>query len=389
MSSLLNPKKIILFILFTYFPLSSSFNSSNSTSNIRPVIGIVTNPSPENSNNTSKSILYITYTLYAESIGANVLPIFINYNDNQLTNLIQKVNGIIFQGGMRDLNINGYYEQQSKKIITYANKFQTPILFICQGFELLLMLLSNNNSILTKYNSFGYALSSEINTSIDIRQSRMFKFFSDDDLKLFQNKQLPSTLQFHYLGITPDDFNNSPYLKENLIITSFSSDADGKRFVNTVESKDFSKSLFFGVQFHPEKSSFSKNQNEYKHITFESMKISNLIGIGFGYEVMKNYNKKPEVKFDNHDGIFESRLFAMKKEENYYEYDFNIKNYYIPVNINRMNEDNEVMYIIVKVLFVLVIIVGLYFMFIKKSHDHERVIDFSNKSLGNFNISSK
>lgn len=78
------------------------------------------------------------------------------------------MNGIIFQGGMRDLNINGYYEKQSKKIITYANKFQTPILFICQGFELLLMLLSNNNSILTKYNSFGYALSSEINTSIDI-----------------------------------------------------------------------------------------------------------------------------------------------------------------------------------------------------------------------------
>ena len=346
--------------------------TSQREDSIKPTIGIVSNPTPENSDSTTESKIYLTYTLYAEVLGARVVPILYDYSEVKLVNLISKLDGIIFQGGNRDLH-KGKYESQSQLIIDIANKNKIPILFICQGFELLHYLLSNDIKILEPFDAWAISLPSEINEK-EVINSKLFKYFDANDFERFKDTNLPATMYFHNLGISPEAYVKYSNVSDSLVITSFGNDKNNKKFVNTFESKDFSKNKYFGVQFHPEKIGYTKSETEFNLININTRIISNLIGVGFINEVVNhhidfgtNFTEKEHEIY----GLMISNEISLCKEGKFYIFDSaNIK--LVPSNIcnNELNEGKGYITII-KLLTLVAITVFLFLYFRKKVYQSE------------------
>ena len=82
-----------------------------------PIIGVVANTYPENDKIATNSVVYSEYVRWLEDGGSIVVPIFPWYNDNQLDELLSKINGVLWQGGMRDLILGGEFEDFNYKIL--------------------------------------------------------------------------------------------------------------------------------------------------------------------------------------------------------------------------------------------------------------------------------
>ena len=69
-----------------------------------PVIGIMTLPLDENNKHQSSNWTQITtsYIKYVESVGAIAMPIYYNHTYEEIQNLLQKINGVLFTGGGLD-----------------------------------------------------------------------------------------------------------------------------------------------------------------------------------------------------------------------------------------------------------------------------------------------
>lgn len=374
-------KRLIVIIILVNYSLLINIKNQHLNQN-KPIIGIISNPFPENSNTSNISIIYLTYANYAQSLGAAILPILINYSEDKLIRLIKNLNGIIFQGGMRNLQRDGEFEKKSEMIINIANKNKVPIFFICQGFELLVYILCKDLNILTEYNSYGYTYSSEI-LKENIHDSKMFKYFSEEDLKLFEDISRPSTIHYHNFGIREEDFKKYNQLTSQLKITSFGYDNDKKKFINTYESLNTSDGIYFGVQFHPEKSSFSNDNNENALSSFESNYIASLILAGFMSEVYKSMKNKGQNRNINGEedlfknGLFYLNQYVVKDKENYLKYEYDKDNKILfPLNVIDENDKILILYLIGKIMiFILIILIIGYIikrkLFRKKNFDED------------------
>lgn len=83
--------------------------------------------------------------------GAQVVPIYSFSTTAQVLSLLGKINGVLFPGGVMDLNIKNLWTQNAEAILNYAkqqndlgNKF--PIFATCLGIQLVSYLTSNYNS---------------------------------------------------------------------------------------------------------------------------------------------------------------------------------------------------------------------------------------------------
>ena len=213
-------------------------------------------------------------------------------------------------------------------------------------------------SILSDYKAFGYSYSNEINTD-QIKTSRLFKFFNKEDLELFQDKKRPSTIHYHNLGVSEEDFNRHEILKETLTITSFGYDQNKRKFINSIESKDFSKNKYFGVQFHPEKSSFSKLDRELSLNSIYTLQVSNLIGLGFINEV-NNHQRLYKRGFSDKEfkefGGFSSYEYSLGADQFFYVFDGYSKNI-VPINL--ASDDSLSSIFILFLLLVIIILSGI------------------------------
>jgi hypothetical protein len=68
------------------------------TSDYLPVIGVLSNPDPDNSDNAQKSFIPITYIRWLEASGASVIPIHQWINLDDLETLLGKINGVLWTG---------------------------------------------------------------------------------------------------------------------------------------------------------------------------------------------------------------------------------------------------------------------------------------------------
>jgi hypothetical protein len=95
-------KIIPLVLLFTLTHAGPSFLNfrTNSPSNDRPVIGVLTQPSDYNDLYPYKEYSYIadTYIEFVEASGARALPIRHDLPLDQLSQIFNGINGLIFPG---------------------------------------------------------------------------------------------------------------------------------------------------------------------------------------------------------------------------------------------------------------------------------------------------
>ena len=214
----------------------------------RPVIGILTQPDPN-------GIEYIaaSYVKYAEAAGAQVIPIRYWWDEKQLKQTFEGVNGILFPGGGADIDPKTSQLFKSSAILfELAEKSNRqgqrfPIWGTCLGWELLAVLATKSYAVLNESGKF----LDEGSNSITVRQrdSNIFKALAKSGL-LREIENSEKIFYFsHMMGVTPEIFENT-FDTSCWIITAEGKDRFNKRFVAVAENKC---RPYYGVQFHPEK----------------------------------------------------------------------------------------------------------------------------------------
>jgi gamma-glutamyl hydrolase len=112
------------------------------------------------------------------------------YNQTDIEEVITMANGILLPGGDRDLDLNKHYEQNAKYVVKRAMELHDagksiPIWGTCQGFRLLHSIFMETPD-LSNVTTFNYP------NKIKIRdyKSRIFKYFSQEDLKHSENARI-------------------------------------------------------------------------------------------------------------------------------------------------------------------------------------------------------
>ncbi|XP_011409161.2 PREDICTED: gamma-glutamyl hydrolase A-like [Amphimedon queenslandica] len=143
------------FISFLF--LCSLIVSYSLSLNLRPIIGIVSETTTE-----GHSYIAASYVKYIESAGARVVPIINNITQDELKDLFGSINGVLFPGGGSSL-VESAYLEVAKTIFELAKQANDegdyfPLWGTCLGFQLLCVLQSGTNHILSSFDSEDYSI---------------------------------------------------------------------------------------------------------------------------------------------------------------------------------------------------------------------------------------
>ena len=188
---------------------------------------------------TGQSYIAASYVKYLEASGARVVPVPVGVSDDQLDEIFQGVNGVIFPGGgvKWDVSKPGYYKHAVRfvKLARQANDKGDyfPVWGTCLGFQTLHVIQAGEKpEVLSK----GFA-SEDITIPLkfkdDPKKSRLFKEMSDDLLKTLGEQ--PVTYNHHQAGITPETYQKEAALNDFFDVISTNEDLEGRAFVSTVE----------------------------------------------------------------------------------------------------------------------------------------------------------
>ena len=238
--------KIILFYVLICSLISNAYSFKPT------VIAILANSQPDDAEDIQSSRVNYQYVRWLEQSRAEVVVIQPWYNENEVEDILSKVNGVLWQGGDRNLKLGGEYEKVAqiileKIIMIYDTKgISIPLWGTCQGFELLHSLLANSTDVLTSFKAHNIKTPLIIEETSSVT-NRMFSDFSNQDLFNIQN--LNTTAQFHNFGVSDLQYKKYKILDDVLQITSHGKDLNDNLYIATVEGKKYP---LFAVQFHPE-----------------------------------------------------------------------------------------------------------------------------------------
>jgi len=292
-----------------------------------PVIAILANPNPYNSQNITSSRVNSQYVRWLEQSFSEVVVIQPWHTEEEIEEILDKVNGVLWPGGDRDLKLCGEFERKAililKKIMKLYDekKVRLPLWGTCQGFEMIAAFLSNTVSVLTHFDSWDVKLplifkeSKENSFLLESSFSGMYKDFSRGELDALQSENV--TAHFHHLGISEDNFNKFN-LKKILKITSYGLDVNNKEFIASFEGVKYP---IYGVQYHPEMIAYKKIKMKGIPRTMNAIKLSQKLSNFFLSQARMNDNRMDaeDIKKYNH---IDSYLNNLVYEEGSYYYIF-------------------------------------------------------------------
>lgn len=164
------------------------------------------------------------------------------------------MNGLLLPGGDADFKAPDGLAAAAKQLMKIAIQFNDageyfPVFGVCQGYELLMFLESNENEdILTPCESNNVNL--PLNFKKDFLSSKLFKGASKTIIHILQT--LPVTSNHHFKCVTEESLRRFR-LELHWRVMSTNADEHNVTFVSSSESRRYP---FVGVQFHPEKNAF-------------------------------------------------------------------------------------------------------------------------------------
>lgn len=256
------------FILTTL--VAASFITVQSTTNALTVGILTTSSDIEGYARGDFSYISASYARYFEDAGAEIVPIPYDASYENFTFLLNRVNGVVLTGGNAELNYTDESTGEIKPtnitaasafVIQYAlqkNKNGThfPVFAICQGFETLLMTLSNNFNILT-HNYTEKNLQNTLKFLPTARKDKMWEGLSEDLSNLLTSTDVLN-FNLHY-GIQPWRFESNGGISSVLkMLTVTKPKNKGPIFVSSVAGRKYP---IFGTAFHPEKNGYIKRED--------------------------------------------------------------------------------------------------------------------------------
>ncbi|CAF4862084.1 unnamed protein product [Rotaria sp. Silwood1] len=243
--------------------LISKINGDNkgvysSTENTRPIIGILTQPTPSTWQKPNRTTyLAASYVKYIEATGAQVVPIRMYQSIDYYLHLFNSLNGVLFPGGEftnEYLYVAKLFYMWTLKEFDEVQKI-FPLWGTCLGFEVLLMLTRCSTDILEPCKAYDYA--TEVTFMPDAADSRLLGRSLPINIKNALQHE-PTTANFHIFCMRPENFSADPILSTFYKMLTVSPDTEGQAFVSTIESRRYP---IFGVQWHPEKNGFEWRVN--------------------------------------------------------------------------------------------------------------------------------
>ena len=187
------------------------------------------------------------------------------------------------------------FEKLNKDIIEYGKLHSIPILAICQGYQLLIVLELQEN-ILSNFKNTPARFQGNTFTSkaiSNIQKYGIFSKFSEKDIRNFTERNI--NLHYHNYGVSFEQFTSYDILMENYDISSIGFDRENNCFINSIHHKNH---YIHAVQYHLEagNSFYSKKINRTEDEFRLSQEISKLIFEGLKEEMLQRQNSK---KVDN------------------------------------------------------------------------------------------
>jgi len=239
---------LLLLLLLCSSSVSSAASSSQpKVINLRPIIGILAQPS-----DPTHQYIDASYVKWMESAGARVVPVFYNSSQDELNRLFSSINALLFTGGLQTLQKGLAFYDSAKylfELAVSANKRGDyfPVWGTCQGFQFLHVVASgvDNETVLGRYDSWN--ISYPLDFTATAKTSRLFGPAPSNVLSTFSQQN--STMNWHHYGLDPTAYKTYPLLNSIYNILSTNYDRNNKQFVSAIEGKDIP---IYGTQFHPE-----------------------------------------------------------------------------------------------------------------------------------------
>lgn len=300
--------------LFYSLPNSSFLKqSSKRNANLKkPIIAVVTNPVNLTDQSGMHSHVSWHYIRWLEDAGARVVPLHYDYSESETIQLLKKVNGLLFQGA--DMFIpGGKVFKLAEFLIKEAPKMKIPIWGNCIGNQIL-HAISSDISYIIQTPGVNTALANEIDFK-NIKNSKMFHYFSAKDIQNYQNPEEFPTLHVSSRGVSPIAYEESENLSKILKPTSYAYYKNGVKYVSSAESKDPGSDLkLYSVEFHPEKIPYAHEYVNSEAMNLSALRISQRILL----EYIKDARKTMKTNFMTHEeeenfGVISSRTHLPNK----------------------------------------------------------------------------
>jgi len=236
--------------------------------NERPIIGVLSQEIdedimkdlPVDLRNTSTSYIASSYIKWVETGGARAVPVIIGREESYYQALFKQLNGLLLPGGNAPLVGKGGYAEVGQQFFEMAKQDNDegdffPIWGTCNGFELLTVLSSNDDtSRLTSCNSMDQA--SPLHLIPKWEGSGVLGMAPPDVIQELTEEQL--TINFHHFCLTPANFTKYGLDKFWNPLT-YNFDIYDLEYLSFLEAKKYP---FIATQFHPEKNIFEWSLKE-------------------------------------------------------------------------------------------------------------------------------
>jgi gamma-glutamyl hydrolase len=241
-----------LIITIVLVATSASAFSASSPITRSPVIGILSQPDPDNAD-----VFYIaaSYVKWLEAGGARSIPIPYDASNELFDELFTEMDGLLLPGGTAAFPpVLNYALDQIVSANRQGLRF-FPVWGTCLGYEFLVQY--GGGVLATNYDAYNLSLPlEEVVVVIDQEQSPDSPSLYADPTIYETVRDYPVTMNNHHQGIAPQDFHNSTTLPLLWHVTSINHDRHGQPFVSTIEPVNPQTFPFYGVQYHPEKNAF-------------------------------------------------------------------------------------------------------------------------------------
>jgi len=197
-----------------------------------------------------------SYVKFIESAGGRVVPIHYEAPQHQLKEIFSSINGVLFPGGSTNLANTTQYASTARYLFDLAKQANQkgdvfPVWGTCLGFELVGMLVAEEDSVNCVGCFHAYSLPLPLNLTAKAKTSKMFGSLDSDLFKAANTLNI--TMNMHQSGIKPQEFREGSKLDGFFNVISTNYDANGLEFVSSMEGKEFP---VFATQWHPEKNNF-------------------------------------------------------------------------------------------------------------------------------------
>ena len=183
-----------------------------------------------------RSYIAASYVKYIESAGARAVPVTTTMTREEIEEIFNSVNGVLYPGGNAELFNSQYYTNAEHfyDLALDANRQGDffPIWGTCLGFEALVS-LTVGKPTLSSSNAIDITL--PLNFSRDAKSSRMLSDASADLIGKLSREGL--TYNYHHYCLTPKTFSESESLQDTYKVLSYNNDEDGKTFISTIEGE--------------------------------------------------------------------------------------------------------------------------------------------------------